>query len=173
MFPDVLAVLQKAVTGRSGCVLSSPTVILSCDPDCLTLHWAVVRDTAVPTLQTLLILCSTALQVYKDSLVLMQQKATEKIKHICTRNTPTGGQRQIHSPPPHSVCVLTLFLSAWDFYCTYFSTVLDPVSLCELQRGIGCSLCTISWWRYWLAVEQDKLCSASAARYGPFCVREH
>lgn len=76
-------------------------------------------------------------------------------------------------PPPHSVCVLTLFLSAWDFYCTYFSTVLDPVSLCELQRGIGCSLCTISWWRYWLAVEQDKLCSASAARYGPFCVREH
>lgn len=71
-------------------------------------------------------------------------------------------------PPPHSVCVLTLFLSACDFYCTYFSTVLDPVSLCELQRGIGCSLCTISWWRYWLAVEQDKLCPASAARLWPF-----
>lgn len=111
MFPDFLAVLQKAVTGRSGCVLSSPTVILSCDPDCLTLHWAVVRDTAVPTLQTLLILCSTALQAYKDSLVLMQQKATEKIKHICTRNTPTGGQRQIHSPPaPLSVRTNVVFV---------------------------------------------------------------
>lgn len=62
---------------------------------CPTYSMSAVRDTADPIALTLLVLCSTVHQAYKDGLVLMQQKAIENIKHICSRNTPTGGQRQI------------------------------------------------------------------------------
>lgn len=95
----------------------------------------------------------------------MQQKATENIKHICRRNTPTGGQRQI--PLCVRVCLyMYLCKSANE------ASALDPVSLCGPHRGVGCVLWIISWWRSWLAVEQRKLCPASAAQLWPFYVRE-
>ncbi|CAB1448773.1 unnamed protein product [Pleuronectes platessa] len=46
------------------------------------------QDTADPSVQTPLVLCSTVHEAHKDGLVLMQQKATENIKHICRGNTP-------------------------------------------------------------------------------------
>lgn len=49
---DSLSALQNAASDRiSGCVLKSPTVISSCDPDYFALHRPVVRDTAGPTVQ--------------------------------------------------------------------------------------------------------------------------
>lgn len=76
-------------------VSDSPIVITSCDSEYIALHGPTVGDSADSTALTLLVLCSAAHQPYKGGLVLMQQKAIENIKHICRRNTPTGGRRQI------------------------------------------------------------------------------
>lgn len=91
----------------------------------------------------------------------MQQKATEKIKHICSRNTPTRGQS---SPPPQtpvcmSACVCVCFvylLMMRDFMAHILHAALCPVSQHGLHRGIDCALWIISCWRSWLVTEQHK-----------------
>lgn len=86
IIPVSLSLQFKAIRHMiSGCFLNPtfPTLISSCDTDYNALHRPVARDTADPTVQTLLVLCSTVHQAHKDRLVLMQQKATENIKHIC------------------------------------------------------------------------------------------
>ncbi len=174
MITDSLPALQRAVSDRiTGCVLSLPTVISSCDPDYVAPHRPLVRDTADPTVQALLVLCSTVHQAYKDGLVLMQQKAIENIKHICRKKEHSPLEARGNPPPPAVrefglyVCQM-MHLFASDFTVHILPTMLNSGSLCGPHRGAGCVLRIISWWRSWLAAEQRKLCLATAAQLRPF-----
>lgn len=116
------------------------------------------RHAADPGVQALLVLCSFLHQAYKDILVLMQQKATENIKHICGNNSPTRGQRQT----TYCMCVYpSVCSSSWMHLFSLHCQLQCPCA--GLTEGWVVPLRIISWWRSWLAVELDKLCLVSAA----------
>lgn len=136
------------------------------------LHWptsAVVRDTTELSAQTWLVLCCAVQQAHKDNLVLMQQKATENIKHL-RKEHPHCRPEAI---PP--LCV-RVYMDVFVFFCANDTSLWEglyhtqppyspePCVLARASHSGGFVRRISSRWRSWLAVQQHKLCSATTAQ---------